>query len=141
MLGEHLGERRLEAAIDLDRVDARHLRRQVLGQRPDPRAHLEHDVVGPELREPVDHQQQVVVEQEVLAELAVRAQAVLGEAAQRALPRLGHQAGSANAASALSTIARPSASGSSPRSSATKRRVSSTIAGRHGLPWFGTGAR
>ena len=139
LLVEHLGQRRLELAIDLDRRHVRDLRRQVLGQRSDAGADLEHDVLRPQVGEPIDHLEQVVVEQEVLPELAVRPQAVLREPAERPLPQLLHQTGSANAASALSTTARASSSGSTPRSPAMKRSVSSTIAGRHGRPRCGTG--
>ena len=84
-------QRRLEAAVDLDHVQVRDARSEVLGQDAEPAAHLEHHVAGIECGEPPDHVEDVVVDQEVLAELAVRPHLELAQAPQARLPRLVHQ--------------------------------------------------
>jgi hypothetical protein len=75
----------LEAAVELDDVDVARQLREVLGQHAEPAADLEHDVVRPDLRRARDHAEQVRVDQEVLAEVAVRAD---GERLQPAQARL-----------------------------------------------------
>ena len=69
---------------------------EVLGQHAEPAADLEHDVVGAQLRRAADHVEQVRVDQEVLAQLAVRADAERLQAAQARLGREpAHQPNSA----------------------------------------------
>ena len=88
---ERLGERRLERAVDLDHVQVGDPRRQVLAQHAEAAADLEHDVRAIELRGAVDHAEDVVVDQEVLAELAVGPDPVCAQAPQAGLARLvGH---------------------------------------------------
>ena len=65
------------AAVDLDDVHVRDARREVLREHAEPAADLQHDVVGRELGGARDHAEDVRVDQEVLAELAVRAHAEL----------------------------------------------------------------
>ena len=83
--GERLGEWRLERAVDLHYVQMGHARRQVLAQHAKPAADLEHDVGPVELGRAVDHAEDVVVDQKVLAELAVGPDAELAQAAQAGL--------------------------------------------------------
>ena len=64
-----LGEMWLEPAVELDGVDARDSLGEVFGQNPQARPDFEHDVFRVELREPPDDAEDVVVDQEVLAEL------------------------------------------------------------------------
>ena len=85
---ERLGERRLERAVDLDHVEVRHARREVLAQHAQPPADLEHDVGRLELGGATDHSEDVVVDQEVLAELAVGADLEAAQAAQAGLAGL-----------------------------------------------------
>ena len=66
-----LGEMWLEPAVELDRVHARDSLGEVFGQNPQAGPDLEHDVVGVELGEPPDDAEDVVVDEEVLSELAV----------------------------------------------------------------------
>src|SRR5207237_579715 len=86
---------------------------------------LEHDVCLVELGEPADHAEDVLVDEEVLTELLLRANA--------------H--GSRNAVDAFASIRRPSSSGSSPRVSASAASVCTTYAGSFVLPRTGCGAR
>ncbi len=64
----HTREHRLQAAVDLDRMDMRRRPCQPLRQHPFSRADLEHDVVGTELGVADDRVEQVLVGEEVLAE-------------------------------------------------------------------------
>ena len=66
-----LGEMRLEPAVELDRVHARDSLGEVFGQDPQAGPDLEHDVVRVELGEPPDDAEDVVVDEEVLSEIAV----------------------------------------------------------------------
>ncbi len=89
---ERVAQRRLEPAVELDHVDVRGPLGEVLGQHAEPAADLEHDVVGAQLRGAADHVEDVRVDQEVLAELAVRADPELPHPAQARLRReLAHQ--------------------------------------------------
>jgi hypothetical protein len=63
-------------------VQVGHSRREELRQHAQPAAHLEHDVARVELGGRADHPQDVVVDQEVLPELAVRPHAELAQPAQ-----------------------------------------------------------
>src|SRR5207244_2746728 len=64
-----LGEGGFERAVELNGVDLRDPLGQVGGEDAEPRADLEHDVLGTELREAADHAEEVLVDEEVLAEL------------------------------------------------------------------------
>ena len=97
----------LERAIHLDHVQVGHPGRQVLGEHAEPAAHLQHHVAGVELRGAVDHTEQVVVDQEVLAELAIGAHVELAQAPHARLARLAHQP---NTRAALASTARSSCS-------------------------------
>ena len=89
---ERVAQRRLEPAVDLDHVHVRGALGEVLGQHAEPAADLEHDVLGRERGGAADHVEDVRVDQEVLAELAVRADPELAHAAQARLRReLAHQ--------------------------------------------------
>ena len=88
----HVGEpvdrvvqRGLEPAIDLDDMEMGHPRRQVLGQDSKSPSDLEHDVIGPELGRALDHSEQVGVDEEVLAEVAIRPHVEAPQAAQAGL--------------------------------------------------------
>src|SRR5204862_853169 len=101
-------------------------------------AHLEHDVALVELRHAPDHLEDVVVDQEVLAELAVGPDAELAQAAKAALAERTHQP---NTRAALRSTTRSSSSYATPRSSATCSAVSTTFAGSFGFPRTGCGLR
>ena len=75
----------LEPAVELDHVDVRDARGQVLAEHAEPAADLQHDVLRRERRRAGDDVQEVGVDQEVLAQLAIRAHAELGQAAQARL--------------------------------------------------------
>ena len=64
---------RLERAVDLDGVDERDALGEVAGEDAEARADLEDDVGGLELGEAADHAEEVLVDEEVLAELLSRA--------------------------------------------------------------------
>src|SRR5205085_7150360 len=120
---ERVHERRPERAIHLDDVQVRDARGEVLRQDPQSSADLEHDVRGVELRRAADHVQDVVVDQEVLTELAVRPNAELAQPAQARLTRFGassrvltHQP---KTRAALRSTVASSSPYATPRSSAT----------------------
>src|SRR4051794_32257794 len=122
----HLGVRdavevRRDASIDLGSVDEGDTLREVAREDAESRADLEHDIVLVELREPTDHAQDVVVDEEVLAEALLRAHA------HRPKTR-----------SAFATIC---ARTSSPCSSASTSWVCVTNAGSLRFPRTGCGAR
>ena len=68
---ERLGQRWLERPVHLDHVQMLHPRREVLAQHAEAAAHLEHHVACVELGGAADHAEDVVVDEEVLPELAV----------------------------------------------------------------------
>ena len=84
---EGVAEGGLELAVDLDHVDVGDAGREVLAQHAQPSADLEHDVVLRQRRLAPDHVEQVRVDQEVLPQLAVGADAERLEAAQARLRR------------------------------------------------------
>ena len=98
-----------QRAVDLDDVDVRGARRQVLAEDAEPAADLEHDVVGAELRGALDDPEDVRVDEEVLAEVALGAHAELAQAAQARLGGevLGHHP---NSVAALASTRRSSSS-------------------------------
>ena len=105
---ERIAQGRLESAVELDHVHVRGALGEVLRQHAEPAPDLEHDVGGVELGGATDHVEDVGVDQEVLAELAVRPHAELAHAAQARLRReLGHQPSSR---AALASTAASSAS-------------------------------
>ena len=64
-----------------------HARREVLRQNSQSPAHLQHHIGRVELRRATDHSEDVVVDQEVLTELAVGAHPEAAQAAQARLAR------------------------------------------------------
>ncbi len=82
---ERIAQRRLERAVELDHVHVRDALGQVLGQHAEAAADLEHDVGLGERGGARDHVEQVRVDQEVLAQVALRADAELLHPAQARL--------------------------------------------------------
>ena len=96
------------------------------GEHPEAGTDLEHDVVRGQGREPSDHPEDVLVDQEMLAELLLRG-------------RSAHA--SENADAAFSSSCRARVAGSSPRTSASTATVWTTFAGSFGRPRRGCGLR
>ena len=138
----HLREGGLEAPVDLHRVHRAGRAREGGGQHPQAGAHLQHGVARADARLAHGQVDQVLVEQEVLAELGVGAQAMGREQPHDADPappgRPGHQA---KARAAFRVVSSSRASSVTPRSAAMNRSVWTTLAGRLGRPRRGTGAR
>src|SRR5688500_17449525 len=107
-------------------------RGQMLGQDPEPAPHLEHHVRLGQLRGVGDQPEHVVVDEEVLAELAVGADAELAHPADAAL--YAHQP---KMRSALRSTRASSSSYETPRSSASLCAVCTTFAGAFGFPRTG----
>ena len=115
---EQRAKPRLERPVQLDDMQEARARREALGQDPLPAADLEDDIVGRELRQPLDHVEDVAVDEEVLAE--------------RYHPNTAVAAPSTDASSeAYSTR----------RSTASACAVSTTRAGSFGLPRIVCGER
>ena len=106
-----LFELRRERAVELDSMHPLDAPGQVSGENPEPGADLEHDVATPELGEPADHGEDVLVDEEVLAELFLRRDVHPG--------RSKHSA-------ALPSMRCASSSGSSPRARASASTVCTT---------------
>ena len=127
---ERVAQGRLERAVDLDDVHVARPGGEVLGEHAEAAADLEHDVRGVELGRPADDAEQVRVDEEVLAELALGRMPKLPQPPQAGLPGLleplGHHP---NSRAALASTAASSRSYSMPRRSATKRAVCTTFAG------------
>src|SRR6185503_4691559 len=123
---ERLAQARLERTVELDGVHVGDAVGEVGRQYAEARADLEHDVPWFELGQPADHAEQVLVDQEVLAELLLRG----GPAHPR--PKAALALASSRVASSL---------GSSPRASASAATVWTTFAGSFGRPRLGCGAR
>ncbi len=121
---ERAAERRLEAAVDLDGVHVRAVPGQARRERAHSRADLERHVVGPQLGQPLDHAEQVVVHEEVLAEARVGPEAELGQPRERDLARGVH--GKAKTRAALASTCAASSGTATPRMAATAPSVSST---------------
>src|SRR6266511_5732538 len=84
---------RLERPVELDRVDACDAVGQIEREDAETGADLEHDVVGLQLGEPLDDPEDVLVDEEMLAEAAVRRERgrkPRGHAAYRLGKRLYH---------------------------------------------------
>ena len=82
---ERVAQRGLEPAVDLHDVHVLRPVGEVLGQHPQPAADLEHDVVGAQLGRAPDDVEDVRVDEEVLAELAVGPDPELAHPAQARL--------------------------------------------------------
>ena len=118
-----VAKRRLEVAVDLDRVDVADALGEIAREDSFARADLEHDVFWRELGEALDDAEDVRVGEEVLAE-----------------PLLAY-AHSEKHAVAFASICRSRSAGSSPRACARAASVWTTYAGSFGWPRFGCGAR
>src|SRR5262249_58564005 len=110
--------------VDLDRVHKRDAVGEEAREDPAAGADLEHDVVRGELGEPLDHPQDVLVDQEVLPEFFLRAR--VHRPKQRA---------------AFASICAASSPGSALRACASAATVGTTFAGSFDLPRSGTGVR
>src|SRR2546423_4087584 len=119
---ERVAQRGLERAVELDYVHVRDPGGEVLGEDAEPAADLQDDVLGSELREPPDDVEDVRVDQEVLAELAVGANAEPAHPPQRRLDRqvVGHHP---KTAAALRSSAASSSSDGVARRSARQAAV------------------
>ena len=117
---------RLEPAVDLDGMNMPDAVGEVRGQNAETGPDLERHVGGVELGQPADHAEDVLVHEEVLAEIAVRRD---GPASH----------GRANAALAFTAMRAASSSASSPRASASAATVWTTFAGSFGRPRSGWG--
>ena len=116
---------RRERAVELDRVNVPGAVGEARRQHAEAGTDLEHDVLWAELGETLDHAEDVLVGEEVLAELLLRADA--------------H--GRRKAAAALASMRAASSLASSPRASASAATVWTTCAGSFGRPRTGCGAR
>ena len=121
---QRASQRRLEPPVDLDRVHVRAALGEARRERAHAGADLERHVVGAQRREPLDHAEQVVVHEEVLAEARVRPEAELGQPRERDLTRGVH--GKAKTRAALASTCAASSPASTPRIAATAFSVSST---------------
>ena len=89
---ERVAQGRLQLAVELDHVHVGGALGEVLRQHAEPAPDLEHDVGGAELGGAADDVEDVGVDQEVLAQLAVGPDAELAQAAQARLRgELAHQ--------------------------------------------------
>src|SRR6266508_1086035 len=111
--------------VQLDRMDERHASSEVASQDAEPGTDLEHDVVLLQLREPADDAEQVLVDEEMLAEVLLRADA--------------H--GNEKQALAFASMRAARSTTSSSRASASAATVWTTFAGSFGRPRRGCGAR
>src|SRR5262249_60038237 len=112
----------------LDHVHAAHIRRKTLRQRATAAAHLQHHIVGTQIGVPDDHVQEVRIGEEVLA-----------EAAGGAIRRPGGPHHPKTLAAFASTM-RSSSPYETPRTSASRSAVATTLAGSLGLPRTGWAA-
>ena len=124
--GEAPRKPRPESAIDLDGVDGGDAIGEERREDSQPGTDLEHDVVPLKLGEPLDHAQDVLVDEKVLTELAPGPDATHGRS---------------KAAAAFASIRAASSSASSPLAAARARAVWTTFAGSFGLPRTACGAR
>ena len=124
-LPERIAKRGLERAVELDRVDDTSAIGEVAREHPETGADLENDVVGSELAQTPDDAEDVLVDEEVLAE--------------RLLRRDGH--GNPKAAAAFACVAAASSANVSPRASASAAIVWTTWPGSFRRPRTGCGAR
>ena len=137
---ERLGQRRLERAVDLHDVEVR--RPAARGTRtstPSPPPTSSTTSAASELGGAADHAEDVVVDQEVLAELAVRPDPVSAQAAQAGLARLvGHHP---NTRAALRSTMRVELLVGDPAQLGQAPPVCTTLAGLVGLAADGLGGQ
>src|SRR5207249_608589 len=143
---ESVAQGGLERTVDLYDMDMRGTRSEVLGEHAEAAADLEHHVLRAELGGALDDAEDVGVDEEVLAELAVGPDPELAQAAQAGLhgvvAAMGHpappydgdvfrpvDAGHPKTCAAVCSTSRSSSSRAMPRRSATKRAVCATNAG------------
>ena len=115
-LADRLVQRWLERTVELDGMDVRDAFREVTSEDSEARPDLEDDVIGLEIAHPSDDAEDVLVDEEVLAQSLLR--------------RDAH--GSRNAVAAFAWVCVASISIGSPRSSASVRSVCTTFAGSFG---------
>ena len=115
----------LQGSVELHGNDIAHPVGEVDGQRTEAGADLEDDVLRRELGQTADHAQDVLVDEEVLAELALREDV--------------H--GSEKTAAAFASICRVNSLASSPRIAASAATVWTTCAGSFVVPRTGWGER
>ncbi len=84
-----VAQRGLERAVELDDMDVRDASGEVLRQHAETAADLQPDVVGLQLRLALDDAEDVGVDEEVLAEVALGPHAELAHPAQARLARAG----------------------------------------------------
>ena len=82
---ERVAERGLETAVELDDVHVPRALGEVLAEHAEPAADLEHDVLVVQLGGAADHVEDVRVDEEVLAEVAVRPDAEVAHPADARL--------------------------------------------------------
>ena len=106
--GEPLLEMRRESAVDLDGVDERDTVGEIASEHAEPGADLQHDVLGPQTGQAADDAEDVLVDEEMLAELPVRDDSTHGRE---------------KAAVALASMRAASSFASSPRAAASASTV------------------
>ena len=95
---QSVAERRFEPPVELDRVHVPHPVGEERREHAEPRPDLEHDIARRQIRKSLDHDEQVAIDQEVLAECLLRADG-------------RHARPSPNARSAFSSMRRSSSDG------------------------------
>ena len=118
---KRVAERIAQTLVDLDHVYVRDALCEVLGEHPEAAADLEHHIVLAELGRAGDHPEDVGIDEEVLAEVAVGANAEAAQASEAGLRR--HASHHANVRAALAVIAAASSALSVPRSCARNASV------------------
>ena len=137
MRADGVEQRLAQALVELHDVHVRGALGQVLREHAQTAADLQHHVLGCELRGAGDHAEDVRVDQEVLAEVAIGANPETADPPEAGLRGLlGHRdhgwagadTGGAqpNRRAALRSTAAPSSLGSTPRSAAMNRSVCAT---------------
>src|SRR5262249_17860262 len=125
MVAERPSEARLERAVEFDGMDELDAIGEEAGEDPEPRADLEYDVAGSQIAQTAHDAEDVLVDEEVLAER------LLGCAAH----------GRRSAAMAFASVPAARSSRVSPRASASVRSVCTTLAGSFRSPRTACGAR
>ena len=128
MSADGIEQRIAKALVHLHDVDVANALGKVLREDAEPAADLEHDVRSAEPCGTADHAEDVRVDEEVLAELAVRPHGELAHPAHAGLNRrVGHRAHpQPNTRAPLRSRVSPSSSASTPRSCARKAAVCTT---------------
>ena len=138
--GQRVAQRLPETLVELDHVQVRSAIGKALRENPEPAADLEHDVALVQCRESLDHVEDVAVDEEVLAQLAL-ARRARGYGRARLALRPRARAHHPNTAAALRSMSRSSSSYGTRRVIASARAVVTTLAGSLGLPRTGWGDR